>query len=75
MKESILDVLLYLFEHYLYDDPDAVQHERHRRTAMRHGCRSDDAHAVDGRKPLTDGCSGRNFSGYFGFRSHGIVPA
>lgn len=25
MKESILDVLLYLFEHYLYDDPDAVR--------------------------------------------------
>jgi len=25
MKESILDVLLYLFEHYFYDDPDAVR--------------------------------------------------
>lgn len=24
-EESILDVLLYLFEHYLYDDPDAVR--------------------------------------------------
>ena len=24
MKENILDVLLYLFEHYFYDDPDAV---------------------------------------------------
>ena len=24
MKETILDVLLYLFEHYFYDDPDAV---------------------------------------------------
>ena len=25
MKESILDVLLYLFEHYIYDQPDLVQ--------------------------------------------------
>ena len=25
MKETILDVLLYLFEHYFYDDPDAVR--------------------------------------------------
>jgi Smg protein len=25
MKENILDVLLYLFEHYFYDDPDAVR--------------------------------------------------
>jgi Smg protein len=25
MKESILDVLLYLFEHYFYDDPDSVR--------------------------------------------------
>lgn len=25
MKESILDILLYLFEHYFYDDPDAVR--------------------------------------------------
>lgn len=25
MKESILDVLLYLFEHFFYDDPDAVR--------------------------------------------------
>ncbi len=25
MKESILDVLLFLFEHYFYDDPDAVR--------------------------------------------------
>ncbi len=25
MKETILDVLLYLFEHYLYDDPDAAR--------------------------------------------------
>jgi Smg protein len=25
MKESILDVLLYLFEHYFYEDPDAVR--------------------------------------------------
>ena len=24
-EESILDVLLYLFEHYFYDDPDAVR--------------------------------------------------
>ncbi|PKM01818.1 MAG: hypothetical protein CVV15_14120, partial [Gammaproteobacteria bacterium HGW-Gammaproteobacteria-5] len=24
MKETILDVLLYLFEHYFYDDPDAA---------------------------------------------------
>ncbi|MEZ5483719.1 MAG: DUF494 family protein [Lysobacteraceae bacterium] len=24
MKENILDVLLYLFEHYFYDDPEAV---------------------------------------------------
>ena len=25
MKETILDVLLYLFENYFYDDPDAVR--------------------------------------------------
>ncbi len=25
MKETILDVLLYLFEHFFYDDPDAVR--------------------------------------------------
>lgn len=25
MKETILDVLLYLFEHYFYEDPDAVR--------------------------------------------------
>ena len=25
MKETILDVLLYLFEHYIYDDPDVVR--------------------------------------------------
>ncbi len=25
MKESILDVLLFLFEHYFYEDPDAVR--------------------------------------------------
>lgn len=25
MKESILDVLLYLFEHFFYEDPDAVR--------------------------------------------------
>lgn len=25
MKETILDVLLYLFEHYFYDDPDAAR--------------------------------------------------
>jgi Smg protein len=25
MKESILDVLLYLFEHYIYDEPDVVR--------------------------------------------------
>ena len=25
MKENILDVLLYLFEHYIYDDPDVVR--------------------------------------------------
>lgn len=25
MKESILDVLLYLFEHYIYDQPELVQ--------------------------------------------------
>lgn len=25
MKESILNVLLYLFEHYIYDQPDLVQ--------------------------------------------------
>lgn len=25
MKENILDVLLYLFEHYFYDDPDIVR--------------------------------------------------
>lgn len=25
MKETILDVLLYLFEHYFYDNPDAVR--------------------------------------------------
>lgn len=25
MKETILDVLLYLFEHYFYDDPEAAQ--------------------------------------------------
>lgn len=25
MKETILDVLLYLFEHYFYQDPDAVR--------------------------------------------------
>ena len=24
MKETILDVLLFLFENYFYDDPDAV---------------------------------------------------
>jgi len=25
MKETILDVLLYLFEHYIYDEPDVVR--------------------------------------------------
>ena len=25
MKETILDVLLYLFENYFYEDPDAVR--------------------------------------------------
>ena len=25
MKESILNVLLYLFEHYIYDQPELVQ--------------------------------------------------
>ena len=25
MKETILDVLLFLFENYFYDDPDAVR--------------------------------------------------
>ena len=25
MKETILDVLLFLFEHYFYEDPDAVR--------------------------------------------------
>lgn len=33
MKENILDVLLYLFEHYFYDDPDAV----HDRDSLRNG--------------------------------------
>ncbi len=28
MKETLLDVLLYLFENYFYDDPDAT-HDRH----------------------------------------------
>lgn len=33
MKENVLDVLLYLFEHYFYDDPAAAaDHE-----ALRHG--------------------------------------
>ena len=33
MKETILDVLLYLFEHYFYDDPDAVRD----RDSLQHG--------------------------------------
>ncbi|MGY6518574.1 MAG: DUF494 family protein [Lysobacteraceae bacterium] len=33
MKESILDVLLYLFEHYFADDPDAVRD----RDSLQHG--------------------------------------
>lgn len=33
MKETILDVLLYLFEHYFYDDPDAASD----RESMRDG--------------------------------------
>ncbi len=32
-EESILDVLLYLFEHYFYDDPDAVRD----RDSLQHG--------------------------------------
>ena len=33
MKETILDVLLYLFEHYFYDAPDAVRD----RDSLQHG--------------------------------------
>ena len=33
MKETILDVLLFLFENYFYDDPDAVRD----RDSMQHG--------------------------------------
>ena len=33
MKETILDVLLYLFENYFYDDPDAVRD----RDSLQHG--------------------------------------
>lgn len=33
MKETILDVLLYLFEHFFYDDPDAVRD----RDSLQHG--------------------------------------
>ena len=33
MKETILDVLLYLFENYFYDDPDAVRD----RESLQHG--------------------------------------
>ena len=35
MKETILDVLLYLFEHYFYDDPDAVPAVVHIQVAER----------------------------------------
>src|SRR6186997_706777 len=33
MKETILDVLLFLFENYFYDDPDAVRD----RDSLQHG--------------------------------------
>jgi len=37
MKESILDVLLYLFENYFYDDPDAVRDLDSLQNGLLHG--------------------------------------
>ena len=34
MKETILDVLLYLFENYFYDDPDAVRDRESLQTGL-----------------------------------------
>jgi Smg protein len=67
MKEGILDVLLYLFEHYFYDEPDAVRdRDSLQKTLIQAGFAPADIHRafdwLDGiaREPLPAGAaSGR----------------